>query len=269
MWFDITETESRMNATERLREFVACAWGLGTTPADRYDLLWRQTKNLRARVRLARHHPDHIFQVRTRYGLIHLRDNFGDVTNLPGLLHQNEYRIGKFSGGGVVLDVGANIGLVAALVAWHNPATPIHCFEPLPGNVKMIGLNCPSARIEHACVGRAPATIRLRVDRDGVMATSIATAWETSECEFPVITLEGYVAAHGIRAVEFLKIDTEGMEIEVLEGARTVLPMTARVAMETHSADLHRESLARLRAAGLTIEEEDFDGATGFVFAAR
>lgn len=258
-----------MHSAERLREFIACAWGLGTTPAHRYDLLWRQTKNLRARVRLARHHPDRIFQVQTRYGTIHLRDNFGDVTNLPGLLHQNEYRIGKFAGDGVVLDVGANIGLVAALVAWHNPDTPIHCFEPLPGNVKMIRLNCPCARIEHACVGRAPATIRLRVDNDGVMATSIATPWETSESEFPVITLDGYVAMHGIRKVEFLKIDTEGMEIDVLEGARTVLPSTARVAMETHSAELHRESLARLRAAGFTAEDEPFDGATGFVFAAR
>lgn len=258
-----------MNSAERLREFVACAWGLGATSAGKCELLWRQTKNLRARARLARHHPHRIFQVRTRYGLIHLRDNFGDVTNLPGLLHQNEYRIGRFSGDGAVLDVGANIGLVAALVAWHNPDTPIHCFEPLPGNVKMIRLNCPSARIEHACVGRAPATIRLRVDNDGVMATSIATTWETSESDFPVITLDSYVAEHGIRKVEFLKIDTEGMEIEVLEGARTVLPITSRVAMETHSAELHRESLARLRAACFTIQEEDFDGATGFIFAAR
>lgn len=257
-----------MNPAERLRELVACAWDLGTTSAGKCGLLWRQTKNLRVRARLARHHPNRIFQVQTRYGLLYLRDNFGDVTNLPGLLHQNEYRIAKFPGDGAVLDVGANIGLVAALVAWHNPHLPIHCFEPLPTNVRMIRLNCPSARIERACVGRAPSTIRLRVDNDGVMATSIATTWETAESEFEVITLDSYIATREIRKVEFLKIDTEGMEIEVLKGARTVLPITARVAMETHSAELHRDCLACLEGAGFAIEE-DFDGATGVVFAAR
>lgn len=258
-----------MKTASRLLEFASCAWNLGDTLGRKSALFWRQTKNVRVRAGLASYHPQDVYTLATRYGTVHLRDNFGDVTNLPDLFHRNVYRISAFPGEGAVLDIGANIGLVAALVAWHNPQKAIHCFEPLPTNVRMIRLNCPAARIEQACVGSRPSTLRLRVDPDGVMATSIDTQWKTEEMEFPVIRLDDYAAQHGIRDVAFLKMDTEGMELDVMDGAKETLRRTARVAMETHGPERHRDSIARLRDAGFSIAEEYTTGSTGFVLASR
>lgn len=200
---------------------------------------------------------------------MHLRDNFGDVTNLPGLWADNEYRIGRLEGDGAILDAGANIGLFAAwAIAW-NPGRAIHCFEPLAANRRMIALNCPGAVIAPVGLGRAPATVTLRVDEQSIMASSVDTRWPTHEETFEVVALDDYAGRHGIGPVAFLKIDTEGMELEVLDGGRETLRRTARVAMETHGEERHRGSIERLTAAGLTIDAESREGATGMVFASR
>ena len=80
----------RVSATlKKLVDFVASAAALGVTPGDKAEILWRETKNLRVALHMARYHPDTISPLRTRYGTIHLRDNFGDVTNLPATFCQS------------------------------------------------------------------------------------------------------------------------------------------------------------------------------------
>ena len=74
----------------------------------------------------------------------------------------------------------------------------------------------------------------------------------------PVIRLDDYVIRREIDRVALLKIDTEGMELEVLRGASEVLARTALVAMETHGDARHREVLDRLRSAGFHIDGDAF-----------
>ena len=258
-----------MNPFGRLREFVACANALGPDTRAKCALLWHQTKNVRARLRLASWRPDRIYALDTVYGRLWFRDNFGDITNLPGLLHREVYRPAHAPGDGAILDVGANIGLAAAWFAHRYPGRPIHCFEPLAANTAMIARNCPHARINQVGVGSEPGTIQLEVDADSIMATSIPTRWQTASIAVPLIRLDDYVAEQGIERVAFLKIDTEGMELDVLRGAPATLRMTDQVALETHAAFRHREVQEVLRSAGFRIEREAFDGETGMVFADR
>ncbi len=249
--------------------FLSTALVLGESARDRADILWRLSKNVRVRLGLARYHPEVVHLVRTRWGPVHLRDNFGDVTNLPRVWLQNEYRLERLEGEGVILDVGANIGLFAAWAAAHNPGRAIHCFEPLAANRRMIALNCPSAVIAPGGLGRQAGTVTLRVDAHAIMASTVDTSWPTQPQAFEVVPLDEYARATGIGAVAFLKLDTEGMELEILDGARETLRRVARVAMETHGEDRHRGALQRLTAAGLTIRAEWRRGATGMVFAER
>ena len=259
-----------MNPLARAGTFWHCATSLGRTPGERAVILWRLSKNLRVRLGLARYHPTTVFVLQTRVGPVHLRDNFGDVTNLPGLLAENIYRAGTVGSEGVIIDCGANIGLFSKWMRAHNPRRPIHCFEPLPSNARMIRLNCPDATVNEAGAGSAASTVRLGVDEHALMASSIAQAWSLEEKEFPVVSLDEYAATTGIGSVAFLKIDTEGMELAVLDGARALLRRTARVAMETHGDDLHRGSIERLEAAGLTIDDEERTGPTaGLLWASR
>lgn len=250
-------------------DLVATASALGVTPGDKAEILWRETKNLRVALHLARYHPDTIYRLRTRYGTVHLRDNFGDVTNLPDLFYRNVYGCGILAGDGVILDVGANIGLFAARAASVNAGKKIFCFEPLPHNAKLIPFNCPGATVCCACVGARPGKVKLRVDAQDIMASSIPTRWKTGEREFEVVTLDGYARENGIGEVAFLKLDTEGMELEVLEGGRQTLQRTREIAMETHGEEKHHAALSRLHESGFTIESEKFNGRTGLVRAVR
>lgn len=254
---------------DRLRDFVGTAVALGTGPRAAAAILWHQTKNLRVRLRLARYHPYRVYAIETIYGRLYLRDNFGDVTNLAGLLYRQVYGVQRLDRPGVVLDVGANIGLAAALFAHYNGDRTIYCFEPLPSNVGLIRRNCRNAHVVPCAVGAAPGRVRLDVDADGVMASRIPCRWPTSPAEFDVIPLDQFVAAEGIDEVALLKIDAEGMEDDILDGAVATLGRTHRVVLETHGRPRHDGVLRRLRERGFEIDSAVFGHATGFVAASR
>lgn len=256
-------------ATDRLRDYVLCARALGPGAHAMWAILWKETKNLRVRLRLGRHRPAEIYSLQTIYGPLYFRDNFGDITNLVPIFYQQVYRVRALPQPGVILDVGANIGLAAAWLAHHNPERTIYCFEPLAASAALIGLNCPGAKVEQVAVGARPGCVRLRVDRDRVMASRIPCRWETREEEFEVTALDDFGAARGLEEIALIKIDAEGMEGEILEGARATLTRTWQVVLETHGPSLHAEAIRRLRRAGFRIDSERFGEATGLVFASR
>lgn len=253
----------------QLQKFAKTAWALGANPWQAGAILWRQSKNVRVRFGLAQHHPGDVFSLRTRLGTVFLRDNFGDVTNLHDLLYRNVYEVTKLETEGAIVDVGANIGLFSFWAACHNPGRQIYCLEPLAANCAMIRRNCPAAVVTNAGAGRARSVLQLRVDAHGAMASDMEMPWSTEIQEFPVLPLDEFAAEKGLGPVAFLKIDTEGMELDVLDGARALLRRTQRAAMETHSPEKHRGSMERLAAAGLTIASERFGSRTGMVFAHR
>lgn len=254
---------------ERLKEYIDCARVLGRGPKERGSIFWRETKNLRVRLKLGTYHPNDIYSLQTIYGPLHFRDNFGDITNLVGLFYQNVYRSKALDQDGVILDVGANIGLAAAWFALHNPGKPIYCFEPLRMNAELVSMNCPTARVEQVAIGARRGRVKLKVDPDGVMASSIPCRWETQETEFDVISLDEFISRKGIEQIALLKIDVEGMETEILEGAIQTLSKTYQIAMETHGRSRHEKAVSSLLDAGFSIDAEEFENTTGLVFASR
>lgn len=250
-------------------KFLGTARALGDGPAAQAAILWRLSKNLRVRLGVSHHHPDDVYAVATRLGPIYLRDNFGDVTNLSGLLVRNDYGVTTVDGDGVIYDIGGNIGLFTRWILWHNPGREVHAFEPLPGNVAVYRRNNPSAVINQVGLGREPAMVTLGVDRHGAMASAIPQRWETPESRIEVIRLDDYTRDKGIGSVAFMKIDTEGMELDVLDGARETLALTRRVAMETHGDERHEGARQRLLAAGFRIEADPRHGLTGLIRASK
>jgi FkbM family methyltransferase len=254
---------------KRLRDLVMCSVDLGPGPRDKWHLFWRQTKNVRVRLGLGSYHPEQVYSLDTIYGRLHFRDNFGDVTNLVKLIWQGEYRLRELPTDGAILDIGANIGLVAAWFAHFNPGRDIYCFEPLAGNGAMIRRNCPTAQLQQVAVGRTRGRLTFQVDRHQVMASSVPTSWETSKVEFDVVPLDEFTRLHGIDKIAAIKMDAEGMELEILEGAPETLARTQEIAMETHGRDKHNTVMALLKRHGFAIVAESFAGSTGLVFGSR
>jgi FkbM family methyltransferase len=226
-----------MNRLAILADYLRKSFCLGWNVLDRPRVFLCLMRRFLARKELLKL-TNRVMSVGLPDGPLYFRDNRLD----PGMLHyvfESDYHIGDCK---LFVDVGANIGLVSRNVRLHSPGCKLICFEPLEMNAKLCQLNNPSAAVERCCVGAREGRVKLPVVADDCMASSIISAQQNPQ-SFPVLTLDRYFSKNPIRRIDVLKIDVEGMEVDVLRGAEKILSKTRRVVAETHSA----ESLDQLR----------------------
>jgi FkbM family methyltransferase len=136
-------------------------------------------------------------------------------------------RLGKK--GGLMVDVGANYGYFSLLWAAQKPGNRVIAFEASPRNQQAVRLNVDrngfsdviSLRSEAA--GKESGRLRFRVgpeDQTGWGGLVQGDA-ESAEVSVPVVTLDEELK--DVPFVDVLKIDTEGADTWVLEGARDLL----------------------------------------------
>jgi FkbM family methyltransferase len=136
------------------------------------------------------------------------------------------------------VDVGANIGSYTVLASAFLGART-RAFEPHPAthqrlvrNVAVNGIK-EKADIVLAAVGRERGTLRFTADRD-TMNQVVEAEYSGATIDVPVVRLDD--ALEGFSAVLW-KIDVEGYEEEVLEGAQQqlALPSLKALLLETES----------------------------------
>jgi len=166
----------------------------------------------------------------------------------------------------VVLDVGANNGQFAAAVFDQWPRSTVHSFEPQRALIPRIREFAERNGLEDKhiinwnAVGAESGTAKFYQNRDPISASLIrekaARRTVRRVVEVPVTTLDEYVHRVNLAGVDILKLDTEGVEIEVLAGARAVLEMVKVIFVELHPPFSKYSDAARiLEAAGLTRAE--------------
>ncbi len=143
---------------------------------------------------------------------------------------------------GTVLDIGANIGATALDFAWRHPGLEIHCYEPNPRSCGMLRHNVLTNRLERGilirdvAVGRGPGFMRLNVAAPSIAATAYGHSLSDGAIEVPCIGLEECVARVTKPPVALLKVDAEGAEADILEGAPCEIWTQVRhVALEYHN----------------------------------
>jgi FkbM family methyltransferase len=149
--------------------------------------------------------------------------------------------------GDVVLDVGAQFGDFALLCAKGLGAKRVVAFEPHPENFRILQKNLAlngEVRVEAEKV-----LVSDRNDADTTISGSrtVQTSGAGPRLQVQSRTLDSY----GFSQVSLLKIDVEGYELQVLEGARDLLQrLHPRVILETHSLRLDRAVDDFLRERG-------------------
>jgi FkbM family methyltransferase len=139
----------------------------------------------------------------------------------------------------VVFDGGANKGewTAAAKQVWPN--AKYHLFEPSSLNVALLKERHPDAVINPVALSDQPGSAVLYANEPGSGIASLHQrrlehhnlTHEAIE-ETPLITLDEYCAAHGIAAVDVIKLDIEGHELAALRGAQSILSKTKAVQFE-------------------------------------
>lgn len=134
---------------------------------------------------------------------------------------------------GVVLDVGANIGLSALALAPLLPRGRVLALEPSPRTVAALRRTLALNRLED-CVVVEPVAVGATQGEAAfhaaghsagahLMDPNTLGAASLPQVMVPVETLDALVARHALTRLDFIKIDVEGFETEVLDGARATL----------------------------------------------
>ena len=136
---------------------------------------------------------------------------------------------------GIAFDVGANIGIFSCYLASVGNVS-VHSFEAVPETFCRLRVNVVANRLSERCVlnclavgkdcglvtfkfdPRSPGTNRLVSQGSGS-----GTCADVSFQQVPCVSLDSYCEQLGINQIDFLKIDVEGMEPLVLEGAARLL----------------------------------------------
>ena len=178
----------------------------------------------------------------TRHGVrfeLDLNEGIDFCIYLLGTFEPDTYRTLRrlVRPGATVLDIGANIGAHTLHLAQAVGGTGrVIAFKPTDYAYRKL---CRNLELNPSLARRVVAVRAYLTDRQGMQQApsfyaswrldrrpgqhpkhlgSLASAVEAREC-----TLDGYLAAHGVRAVEVIKLDVDGFECKMLRGGRSTL----------------------------------------------
>ena len=184
---------------------------------------------------------------------------------------------------GTVVDIGANIGVVALDWAMRLRGVYVHAYEPHPDTYAVLAANVEknwlSRRITAYCeaVGRYNGTTVLRNSTVSVNNTAYGAGWAgDAHDEFTVPTISfDEVVSRCDAPVELVKIDADGAEADILESASAAtLARVRRFVFEYHDAFVSG-SLARcarvLASAGFhyIVRSDPSRAGLGVLYASR
>lgn len=130
-----------------------------------------------------------------------------------------------------IFDVGANLGQTVEWLRVGEPLSKIYCFEPVSTTfnelVKKKGgdKNCI---FEQLALGDEESEVVIKLFEQEIGWNSLKKDLMNKDAnareeEVQVITLDKYCEINNITNIDLLKIDTEGFEINVLEGAKKMI----------------------------------------------
>lgn len=171
---------------------------------------------------------------------------FDDSTTICSNYFEEELRtwLDRTSTKDIFIDIGANRGIYTVMALTKNGFATAHAFEPnqevfaiLEKNISLnqIGSN---TRVHKAAAGSKAGILTLAVDpmhKGGGHITNEQAKHDIS-MEIDVVTLDSVLTATDMNKVGFVKIDTEGYEMEVLAGMKETLssmPKESCIMIET------------------------------------
>ena len=151
------------------------------------------------------------------------RDCFADLSRMAGKV-------------GTIIDIGANVGDTVAKCRTFFPSAQVHAVEPTPELVQQLKGRFdgdPSVVIHEFAVSDRLGTVQFHRNESHV--TSSLLRWAQDAGSFvegslrreriitvDSVTLDEFCARQGLERIDLLKVDVQGAEKLVLEGARNL-----------------------------------------------
>lgn len=160
------------------------------------------------------------------------------------IVHLDQYHARKhIRRGSVVVDAGACLGVFSVFA--HTLGAKVYAFEPSPQTHRSLSRNAPFANVSNVALGDREGTATLRIGPlscDSISDSGL-DLHGTGEVQVTVRTLDSFAIPH----VDFIKIDTEGYEAQILTGASATIKRDRPViAMSAYHHPDDKENLPRV-----------------------
>jgi len=201
---------------------------------------------------------------------IELWEHYSDIWN-----HHSYTAHIAIPAGGVVVDIGANLGLFSLFAA--RKARLVHAFEPCAATFAYLAANtqtAPHIIVHNHAVGGAEG--RVVLDTSGPPTSYKLTRFEISDTSSEVVesrTIGAVFRNLGIEHCDYLKLDCEGSEYPILLSAdATLLKRIDAIVLEFHdhlSSFSHIDLLQKLASSGFSATVYNHRAPFGMIAARR
>ncbi len=185
-------------------------------------------------------------EIRFRGGVkIRYRLNKGDIHSIREIWLEEDYRLPFKSPRGVLLDLGANIGMTSVWLSKKYAFTKVIAVEPDPKNAALLRdnfqLNAINGQILQAAIGPYEGTACFQ-------SSEISNLGRVSEegSLVQMISVDAIFKKFSLTGIALMKIDIEGGEQALFDGPTGWLAHTDAIIMEFHPAVVDCTRIAEL-----------------------
>ncbi|MFQ3599368.1 MAG: FkbM family methyltransferase, partial [Chloroherpetonaceae bacterium] len=141
-------------------------------------------------------------------------------------------------GGGIYFDVGSNVGFYALNFAKQSGRNgKVYAFEPDPKTYQKLRKNIELNHFNEIIESFDTAVAEVSGEKIFYISSKESSAWGTTIQEgkeraieslsVKTISLDEFVSEKGIKEINFMKVDVEGGEFELMQGAKNVFKSKA------------------------------------------
>jgi FkbM family methyltransferase len=177
---------------------------------------------------------DRVREVRLRRDIkIRYRLNKGDLHSIREIWFQEAYRLPFKDSSGVLLDLGANIGMASLWLAKNYSFTRVIAVEPDPNNAALVRqnleLNGIAGEILEAAIGPKEAMARFEFNE----LSNMGRLSENGSL-VRMVSVSTIIQNFAVTKFALIKIDIEGGEQELFDGPTEWLARTDAIIIEFH-----------------------------------
>lgn len=162
-----------------------------------------------------------------------------------------------------IIDIGAGLGDFAISVAYAHPTCQIYAYEPFPESYELLQENM-TLNVTRNVIA-APIAVGARSGEMTLFATGAAVQHTTAKASGPVegiavqgLSLDDVFASHALTTCDFLKMDCEGGEFDILfKASATTLQKVRNICLEYHDGVTefsHRDLASYLQQRGFRVK---------------
>jgi FkbM family methyltransferase len=193
-----------------------------------------------------------IFKTKTNK-TITIRKNSTDFMALTNVWLFEEYKKAGFgiNQNDVIIDIGSHIGLFTLYASQYCTNGRIYSYEPIKENFELLSINLEKNNLEHVkkfncAVSKTNTFVKIFFNKDEAGHSMFSKT--SKEIEINSITLQKIFDDNKIKNCDFLKLDCEGAEYEIIN----TLPdeyfkRIKKIVMEYHLVDSNPELIIKLK----------------------